>query len=139
MGQTFCKYHYFHPWSVKVVLSQCFLNEISSFWVIYFWKTSKKPSNFSCKKTSQLLYYAGKCTRPMNTIKRKLYNIQLSLSDAADEVRMLFDHFFLSQDNNHSTVIVHLRQKKMAKKHSHFICSIWPSIKTKIYYSRLSI
>ena len=41
-------------------------------------------------------------------------------SDAADEVRLLFG-YFLSQENNHSTVIsMHL----MAKKQSHFICSI---------------
>ena len=32
------------------------------------------------------------------------------MSDAADEVRMLFGHF-LSQVHNHSTVIVLLRQK----------------------------
>ena len=49
-------------------------------------------------------------------------------SDAADEVRMLFGQYCDVQYCDYS-----LETKKMAKKHSHLICSIWPKLTSIIY------
>ena len=46
-------------------------------------------------------------------------------SDAADEVILLFGHFFVSKEQSQYCDYA-LETKKLAKKHSHLICSIWP-------------
>ena len=51
------------------------------------------------------------------TINRVREATEAIRSDAADEVRLLFGPF-LSQENNHSTVIMHLRQKYAQKAFS---------------------